>query len=157
MTCDIDVFDQKILAVLTEDGRISVTSLANKIGLSKSPTQARLRRLEKDGVIRGYRAMLDRQQTDESHVTFVEVKLSNKRGATLDAFNAAARKVHEIEECHLIAGDFDYLLKVRTRDLKRYRSVLADKISNLPNLTGTSTYVSMQAVIGDGADPKQDV
>ncbi|WP_291833600.1 Lrp/AsnC family transcriptional regulator [Limimaricola sp.] len=150
---DLDRFDRKILDMLAIDGRISVTELARRIGLSKSPTQARLKRLEETGVIRGYRALFDPIRLGRDHVAFVEVKLSDTREAALAAFNAAVLKVPEIEQCHLIAGPFDYLLKVRTDSMVSYRAVLADKISTLPHLSSTSTYVAMQAVREDGLLP----
>lgn len=143
---ELDRFDQSILAVLAEDGRISITDLAKRIGLSKSPTQARLRRLEESGVILGYRALLDPIQLGLDHVAFVEVRLSDTREAALRAFNAAVARVPEIEQAHMIAGNFDYLLKVRTTDMAKYRAFLGDVISSLPHVSGTSTYVAMQAV-----------
>jgi Lrp/AsnC family transcriptional regulator, leucine-responsive regulatory protein len=149
----LDGFDQKILDVLALDGRISVTALGDRIGLSKSPTQARLRRLEEAGVIRGYRAMFDPIRLGRDHVAFVEVKLSDTREAALAAFNRAVMQVPEIEECHLIAGPFDYLLKVRTGSMAGYRAVLAEKVSTLPHVASTSTFVAMQAVKEDGLAP----
>ncbi|SLN28427.1 Lrp/AsnC family transcriptional regulator [Roseisalinus antarcticus] len=146
----LDRFDRSILAVLEVDGRISLTDLARRIGLTKSPTQARLKRMEESGVIRGYRAIVDPIRLGRDHVAFVEVKLRDTREAALSAFNARALKVPEIEQCHLIAGDFDYLLKVRTSSMGAYRSVLAETISTLPHVAHTSTYVAMQAVKDDG-------
>ena len=143
---NLDRFDRSILSVLAEDGRISITDLAKRIGLSKSPTQARLRRLEQSGVIIGYRALLDPIQLGLDHVAFVEVRLSDTRENALTACNAAVAKVPEIEQAHMIAGNFDYLLKVRTRDMSRYRQFLGDTISTLPHVAGTSTYVAMEAV-----------
>ncbi|MFK7881293.1 Lrp/AsnC family transcriptional regulator [Roseobacter sp.] len=142
----LDRFDRAILAVLAEDGRISITDLAKRIGLSKSPTQARLRRLEQSGVIIGYRALLDPIQLGLDHVAFVEVRLQDTRESALRAFNSAIAKVPEIEQAHMIAGNFDYLLKVRTRDMSRYRQFLGETISMLPHVAGTSTYVAMEAV-----------
>lgn len=142
----LDRFDRTILSVLAEDGRISITDLAKRIGLSKSPTQARLRRLEQAGVIIGYRALLDPIQLGLDHVAFVEVRLSDTRENALRAFNAAVAKVPEIEQAHMIAGNFDYLLKVRTRDMPSYRQFLGETISTLPHVAGTSTYVAMEAV-----------
>ena len=150
---DIDQFDRKILDILTVEGRISVTELARRIGLSKSPTQARLKRLEESGVIRGYRARYDPIRLGRDHVAFVEVKLTDTREAALSAFNAAVMQVPEIEQCHLIAGAFDYLLKVRTAGMTGYRAVLADRISTLPHVANTSTYVAMQAVKEEGLAP----
>ncbi len=143
---DLDRFDTTILSVLAEDGRISITDLAKRIGLSKSPTQARLRRLEETGVILGYRALLDPIQLGLDHVAFVEVRLSDTREKALRAFNAAVVKVPEIEQAHMIASHFDYLLKVRTRDMTAYRRFLGETISSLPHVSNTSTYVAMEAV-----------
>lgn len=142
----LDRFDHAILEALGEDGRISVTDLAARIGLSKSPTQARLKRLEAQGVILGYRALLDPIRLGLDHVAFVEVRLTDTREKALRAFNAAIAKIPEIEEAHMIAGNFDYLLKVRSRDMRRYRSFLGEVISTLPYVAATSTYVAMEAV-----------
>lgn len=146
----IDPFDHKILNILATEGRLSVTELARRVGLSKSPVQARLKRLEEGGVIRGYRALFDPIRLGRNHVAFVEVKLSDTRESALAAFNAGVLKLPEVEECHMIAGAFDYLLKVRTSDMTAYRIVLAEQISTLPNVANTSTYVAMQAVKEDG-------
>lgn len=146
----LDGFDQAILRVLATEGRISAVDLARRIGLSKSPTQARMKRLEEAGVIAGYRAILDPVKMGAAHVAFVEVRLSDTREAALQAFNRAVRQVPEIEECHMIASRFDYLLKVRTADIADYRRVLAERISALPHVAQTSTYVAMEAV-KDGA------
>ncbi|MCL4166146.1 UNVERIFIED_CONTAM: hypothetical protein GTU68_056288 [Idotea baltica] len=153
-TSDIDGFDRKILDVISVEGRISVTDLSKRIGLSKSPTQARLRRLEETGVVRGYRALFDPIRLGRDHVAFVEVKLSDTRESALAAFNAAILKIPEIEQCHLIAGAFDYLLKVRTSGMSSYRLVLAERISTLPHVASTSTYVAMQAVKEEAIAPQ---
>lgn len=142
----LDRYDRAILEALGEDGRMSIADLSRRIGLSKSPTQARLRRLEAEGIITGYRVMVDPIRLGIDHVAFVEVRLSDTREAALSAFNAAVAKVPEIEQAHMIAGRFDYLLKVRTSSIRAYRQVLADAISVLPHVAGTSTYVAMQAV-----------
>lgn len=142
----IDAFDQRILDALAHDGRMSVTDLAAKVGLSRTPCQARLKRLVDEGYIRGFRAVVDPVKMGLEHIAFTEVKLSETTEAALTAFNAAVRKIREVEECHMIAGPFDYLLKVRTRDIRRYRQVLGEKISSLPFVASTSTYVVMEAV-----------
>lgn len=143
---DLDSFDRAILRELAADGRISATELGRRIGLSKSPTQARMKRLEEVGVITGYRANLDPGKMGLAHVAFVEVRLSDTREAALLAFNNAVLAVPEVEQCHMIASRFDYLLKVRTADMQDYRRVLAEKISALPHVSSTSTYVAMEAV-----------
>lgn len=143
---DLDRFDHAILRILATEGRISATELARRIGLSKSPTQARMKRLEEQGVITGYRAGLDPIKMGLAHVAFVEVRLSDTREAALQAFNKAVLAIPEVEQCHMIASRFDYLLKVRTSDIQDYRRVLAEQISALPHVAGTSTYVAMEAV-----------
>ena len=145
-----DRFDRAILSELAEEGRMSITELARRIGLSKSPTQTRLRRLEETGAILGYRAILDPIRLGLDHVAFVEVKMLDTSEKSLAAFNAAVARIPEIEQAHLIAGNFDYLLKVRTSGMRSYRRVLADKISTLPGVSATSTYVAMEAVKEDG-------
>ena len=142
----IDRPDLRILRELARDGRMPVTDLATRVGLSKSPVQARLRRLIETGVIRGFRAVLDPVALRREHVAFVEVKLKDTSERALNAFNARVREVPEIEQCHMIAGAFDYLLKVRTHDIREYRAVLGETISALPHVESTSTHVSMVAV-----------
>ena len=146
MPNDLDRFDLAILGALASEGRLSATELARRIGLSKSPTQARMKRLEDARVITGYAARLDRVKMGQAHVAFVEVRLSDTREAALQAFNKAILTVPEVEECHMIASRFDYLLKVRTADIQAYRRVLAERLSALPHVASTSTYVAMEAV-----------
>ena len=143
---DLDRFDRAILAALSGDGRMPVTELARRIGLSKTPTQARVKRLEETGVIAGYRAVLNPIRMGLANVAYVEVRLTDTREAALQAFNRAVRAVPEIEECHMMAAGFDYLLKVRTGDIADYRRVLGERISTLPHVASTSTYVAMEAV-----------
>ena len=143
---ELDGFDRAILRELAADGRMTVTELARRIGLSKTPTQARVRRLEEDGVIAGYRAVLSPIRMGLAHVAFVEVRLSDTREAALQAFNRAVRALPEVEECHMMDASFDYLLKVRTTDIADYRRVLGERISALPHVAATSTYVAMEAV-----------
>lgn len=143
---DLDAFDLKILAILAEDGRIAVTELASRIGLSKTPSAARLKRLTETGYIEGFKAVINQKKLGLDHVAFAEVKLSDTREKALEEFNRAVSKIREVEECHMIAGRFDYLLKVRTQNIRRYREVLGEKISSLPHVASTSTSVAMQSV-----------
>lgn len=145
-TDHLDRIDRNIIAALSGDGRLSMAALGAKVGLSKTPVQARVRKLEESGYIRGYQAIVDREKMGEGHVAFVQVKLSDTRSDALDAFNRAVRLVPEIEQCHMIAANFDYLLKVRTRDIGAYRRVLGERISALPHVAQTSTYVAMETV-----------
>ena len=145
-TGELDRIDRKILLALQTDGRMAITALADRVGLSKSPCQQRVRRLEEAGYIRGYAALLDLEKMGAGHIAFVEVKLSDTRDRALDAFNEAVRKLPEVEQCHMIAGDFDYLLKVRSKDIADYRRVLGESLSKLPHVANTSTFVVMESV-----------
>ena len=144
---EIDRIDNRIIDALVENGRISITELSEKVGLSKTPCQLRLKRLINDGYITGFRAVLNPAKMGMDHIAFAEVKLSDTREEALTAFNTAVKKIREVEECHMIASSFDYLLKVRTSDIKRYRIVLGEKISTLPYVASTSTFVVMQNVV----------
>lgn len=142
----LDGYDRAILKYLARDGRLPVTELASKVGLSKTPCQVRVKRLQSEGYIMGFRAVLNPGKLGLEHIAFVEVRLNNTTEAALDAFNEAVQNVPEIEQCHMIAGAFDYLLKVRTASIRSYREVLGEVISALPHVAGTSTHVSMEAV-----------
>ncbi|APW73873.1 MULTISPECIES: Lrp/AsnC family transcriptional regulator [Sphingopyxis] len=143
---ELDEFDRKIIAILGRDGRITYTELAQRVGLSKTPCQQRVKRLVDSGLIIGFRAIVDPAKVGLDHVAFAEVKLSDTREEALREFNAAVRRIPEVEECHMIASGFDYLLKVRTPDIRRYRIVLGEKISSLPHVASTSTFVAMETI-----------
>lgn len=143
---ELDSFDRKIVDILAANGRISVTELARQVGLSKTPAQVRLNRLVASGVIRGFRAIIDPARMGLDHIAFTEVKLADTREQALQEFNAAVRRIPEVEECHMLASNFDYLLKVRTADIRRYRIVLGEKISSLPHVASTSTFVAMETI-----------
>ncbi|MEO1610748.1 MAG: Lrp/AsnC family transcriptional regulator [Pseudomonadota bacterium] len=142
----MDGVDRRIVAALSADGRLSAAALAEKVGLSKTPVQARVKRLEAAGVIRGYAAIVDHGRMGRGHVAFVTVELSDTRSAALKAFNDAVRAAPEIEACHMTAAEFDYLLKVRTTNIAAYRRVLGETISALPHVARTSTFVAMETV-----------
>ncbi len=142
----LDSYDKKILSLMAVDGRKSVTALANIIGLSKTPTLKRLKRLEQKGYITGYQALLDFDLLDQAHVAFINVTLSDTTAASLKKFNTAVQELVAVEQCHMIAGNFDYLLKVRTTDIQEYRELLGEQIAALPFVSHTSTFVSMETV-----------
>jgi Lrp/AsnC family leucine-responsive transcriptional regulator len=143
----MDEYDQKILSILSVDGRISMTALGERVGLSKTPVSARVKRLEQGRVITGYRATLSASKLGVEHIAFLEIKLSDTREKSLDAFHEAVRAIPEVEACHMVAGGFDYLVKVRTADISSYRRVLGEQLSSLPHVASTSTYISMQSII----------
>jgi Lrp/AsnC family leucine-responsive transcriptional regulator len=142
----LDSIDLAISDALQKDGRMSIVELAGRVNLTKTPCAERVRKLEEAGVIRGYRAVLSETALDVEHVTMVQVLLNGTTQSDLVSFNNAVKRVDEVQSCHMIAGDFDYLLKVRTRDIKHYRQVLGDVISRLPGVRQTHTYVVMETV-----------
>lgn len=142
----LDAFDKKILNIVSQNARISITDLSSMVDLSKTPCHIRLKKLEENGYILGYSAVLDPVKLGQEHIAFVEVKLSDTRAEALTDFNEAVQSLREIEQCHMIAGGFDYLMKVRTADISSYRQLLGETITALPHVAQTSTYVSMEAV-----------
>ena len=142
----IDKIDDEILRLLAKNGRITLSELAKKVNLSISPCQARLKKLENKKYILGYHARINYEQLQKAHIAFVQVVLSDTRASALENFNSEVSKLESIEQCHMIAGSFDYLLKVRTKNITQYRTILAEKISSLPNVSSTSTFVSMETI-----------
>ena len=147
MTPELDQTNRKILAELVANARIPISELARKVGLSKTPVTQRIKQLEEMGLITGYRAILSPLRLGLTHVTYVEVRMSDTRQRALEQFNDAVRAISEVEECYLIAGGFDYLLKVRSHDMADYRRIMGEKISALPHVHATSSYVAMEAVV----------
>ena len=143
---DLDRIDHGILRELQKNARLTVTELASRVGLSKTPCQLRMKKLEEQGYILGYVALVNQTRLGVNHVAFVQVKLSDTKTKALDAFNDAVRQIPEVEQCHMIAAGFDYLLKVRTTGMEDYRKVLGEQISTLPYVLQTSTYAVMESV-----------
>ncbi len=143
---DLDRLDHAIIAELQQNARITVTELASRVGLSKTPCQIRMKRLEEQGYLMGYTALVNHTKLGLNHIAFAQVTLNDTSSAALAAFNTAVRKISAVEQCHMIAGNFDYLLKVRTRSMEEYRTVLGEQISALPHVLQTSTFVVMENV-----------
>ncbi len=147
MEMKIDSLDVKILKALQSEGRISITDLSQRVNLSKTPCAERVRRLERAGYISGYCAALDPIKLGLPYVVFVQVTLDQTRTDVLDAFNAAVARIPEVEACHMIAGGFDYLIKIRARDMEHYRTLLGDRLGALPGVRQTHTYPVMETVV----------
>jgi Lrp/AsnC family leucine-responsive transcriptional regulator len=142
----LDNYDHKILKLLQADGRMTITDLSDQIGLSKTPCLNRAKKLETKGYIRGYRAVINHELVDDNHIAFVQIKMDDTKTQALNAFNNAIKEIPEVVQCHLIASHFDYLLKVRTNNMESYRKVLGEKISALPHVQNSSTFVVMQEI-----------
>lgn len=145
-TRSLDRHDRAILAHLKADGRMSVTALADAIALSPNATNERFRRLVRDGVIEGFHARVSPRAMGRALIAFVEVKLERTAPDVFEAFAGAAAKEDAIEECHMVAGGFDYLLKTRHADMAAYRSFLSDALLALPGVRETHTFIVMEAV-----------
>lgn len=143
---ELDRIDHAILRELQKNARLTITELASRVGLSKTPCQLRMKKLEEQGYILGYVALVNQTRLGENHIAFVQVKLADTRSKALVAFNDAVRQIPEVEQCHMIAAGFDYLLKVRTSGMEAYRQVLGEQISALPFVQQTSTYAVMESV-----------
>lgn len=142
----LDSVDMQLLDALQSDGRMAVVDLSRRVNLSPTPCTLRMRRLEQDGVILGYHARLNPQALDQALMVFVTVKLRATDEATLKAFNTAVRPVRQILECHMLGGGFDYLLKIRVRDMTEYREILGGVIGALPMVESTHSYFVMEQV-----------
>mgnify|MGYP001567493509 FL=1 len=120
--------------------------LARKVNLTPTPCIERVKRLERQGFIRGYTAILNPELVDASLLVFVEIDLSHKSPDAFRKFREEARKLPEIMECHLVSGNFDYLIKARVSNMKTYRKLLGEKILSLPGVNGSRSYVVMEEI-----------
>lgn len=152
-TSDIDRIDRRILDVLQRDGRISNLKLAEAVALSPTAVLARVQRLSKDGYILGYEARLNPLKLGAGMLVFVEVLLDRTSPNVFEQFKAAVQVRAEIMECHLVAGGFDYLLKIRTADMNAYRQFSGDVLWLLPGVRETRTYAVMEEVKNSTALP----
>lgn len=145
-TKKIDRIDRNILNELQKNGRLANVELSKRVGLSPTPCLERVKRLEKDNYIMGYSAILNPTKLDAALLVLVEITLTK---TSPDVFNDFAKAVHEldvIQECHLVSGDFDFLLKTRVADMAAYRNLLGDTLLRLPAVSESRTYVVMEEV-----------
>jgi Lrp/AsnC family leucine-responsive transcriptional regulator len=150
---DIDRTDRRILNFLQADGRISTVDLAERIGLSPTSTSERVRRLQREGFVSGFRAILDPRRLGLELLVFVEVSLDKTTPDVFQKFAEAVRRAPEVLECHMVAGGFDYLVKTRVADMVAYRRFLGEILLALPGVKETRTYAVMEEVKSDGALP----
>lgn len=146
MDREIDNKDRQILAHLQSDGRISNVELAKRVNLSPTPCLERVRRLERDGFITGYSAQLDPMKLGAGLLVFVEVELETTSEHVFDHFKQSVKNIDQVMECHMIAGGFDYLLKLRFKGMDDYRNFLGHVLSALPHIKSTKTFVCMEEV-----------
>lgn len=142
----LDRIDAKILRVLQQEGRISNLKLASDVHLSPTAVLERVKRLTREGFILGYEARLDPEKLGAGMLVFVEVVLDRTTPDVMQAFKAAVQVRPEIMECHLVAGGFDYLIKIRVADMNAYRELISSVMWSLPGVRETHTYAVMEEV-----------
>ena len=142
----IDDTDRRLLAVLQDSGRISNAELSERANLSPSACHRRVRRLEEDGIIDRYVAILDARKLDRRATVFVEITLSGQSEEALDAFESEVRQVPDVLECHLMAGTADYLLKVSARDADDFARIHRRHLARLPGVAQIHSSFSLRTV-----------
>ncbi|WP_417664131.1 leucine-responsive transcriptional regulator Lrp [Pseudidiomarina donghaiensis] len=145
----IDRLDRKILRILQDDGRISNVNLAQRVGLSPTACNERVRKLEREGVLDGYHARINPAKLGANLMVFVEITLTRTSPDVFAEFSDAVRETPEILECHLVAGDFDFLIKARVPDMPSYRKLLGETILTMPGVNESRTYVVMEEIKDD--------
>jgi Lrp/AsnC family transcriptional regulator, leucine-responsive regulatory protein len=124
--------DRRLLRLLQQDARTSYAELARQVGLSTTPCKERIKRLEREGVIRGYQAILEPDFLDAGLVVFVQIRLSRTSQDIFEEFKQSAFDIPEVQECYLVSGNFDYLIKARVADMNAYRAFLGETLLTLP-------------------------
>ncbi|SAI74635.1 leucine-responsive regulatory protein [Bordetella ansorpii] len=143
---ELDRVDLRILDVLQREGRISIAELAQRISLSATPCSERVKRLEREGVITGYHARVNPAALGKNLLVFLEIKLSAKSGDVFDKVRKELLYVPEVMECHLVSGDFDYLVKARLSEMNEYRRLLGEILKRLPASAESRSYVVMEEI-----------
>jgi Lrp/AsnC family transcriptional regulator, leucine-responsive regulatory protein len=143
---DLDGIDRRIIAELQADARLSNVELADRVGLSPSPCLRRVRRLEREGYIEGYRAALRRDRVGLGLSVFLAVKIDGHANEHALKFEAAVTAMPEVIACHLVSGEADYLLEVAVPDLDHYRGFLVGKLLNLPLVREVRSNIAIQTM-----------
>lgn len=143
---ELDRMDLKILDALQQNGRMPMTELAEKVGLSATPCTERVRRLERDGVITGYHANVSPAALDKSLLVFVEIRLAEMSAAAFEQVRREMMFVPEVLECHLVSGEFDYLIKARIGKMSEYRKLLENILLKLPAAAQSRSSVVMEEI-----------
>ena len=142
----LSIMDKKILRELQQKGRITFAELANRVGLSTSPCLERVKRMEREGVISGYTALLNPKYFKAGLVVFVQIRLARTAQDIFEDFKSAAARLDEVQECYLVSGNFDYLIKARVEDMDAYRKFLGETLLTLPGVQESTSYVVMEQV-----------
>ncbi|GAA3985494.1 Lrp/AsnC ligand binding domain-containing protein [Comamonas faecalis] len=143
---ELDTIDRRILALLQQDGRLTMTELGERVGLSTSPCSQRVKRLEAQGVIMGYHARVNPQALGKKMLVFVEITLAEKSEQIFKKVRDELQNMPEVLECHLISGSFDYLVKARLAGMSEYRALLGTILQRMPVPAQSNSYVAIEEV-----------
>ena len=143
---NLNRIDRHILRVLQQDGRITYYELASRVGLTTTPCIERVRKLEREGVLQGFTALVDPTALGAGLVVFVQISLQRTSKEVFEEFKEAAQRLPEVQECYLVSGNFDYLIKARVADMNAYRIFLGDTLLSLPGVQDSTSYVVMETV-----------
>ena len=150
---DLDDTDRRLLRAMQKDGRLSNAELSDEVNLSPSACHRRVQRLEKEGFIRGYVALLDPRKVDRRTTVFVEITLRAQADDVLDAFEKSVARIPDVLECHLMAGQADYLLKVVAADTEDFARIHRKHLASLPGVQGMQSSFSLRKVVQTTALP----
>ena len=143
---ELSTIDRNILRVLQKNGRTSYAELARQVGLTATPCVERVKRLESDGVIQGYTALINPEFLDAALVVFVQIRLNRSAQDAFEEFRNAVAALPEVQECYLVSGNFDYLIKARVADMSAYRRFYGETLLTLPEVQECTSYVVMEQV-----------
>jgi Lrp/AsnC family leucine-responsive transcriptional regulator len=149
----LDRTDYRILEILQRNGRITNVDLAEQVHLSPPPCLERVKRLEREGYIEKYVGILNPYKLNAGLLAFIQVTLHSTASKDLEKFNRAVAGLEQVQECHMVSGGFDYLIKVRASDMQAYRDFLGHELADIPNVRETHTYVVMQEVKVESSIP----
>ena len=143
---ELDRIDRRILNVLQRDGRIANVELARRVNLTPTPCLERVKRLEKDGFITEYVALVDPVKVNAALCAYIEIQLVSSTTEAFKRFNQEMLDLPEVQECQMVAGGFDYLIKIRVTDMQHYQRFLGEKLASIREISQTHTYVVIQDV-----------
>ncbi|EMB9233484.1 Lrp/AsnC family transcriptional regulator [Vibrio alginolyticus] len=148
----MDKIDRQLINLMQKDATLTTAELADQVGLSASPCARRIKRLEQEGVISGYRAIVSRDTVGIAMTVFVEVSLNNHQASSIDEFEHAVVEMDEVISCHVVSGAYDYLLEVVSKDLVGYET-FTRKLQRLENVKDIHTHLAIRQVKGNGSLP----
>ena len=143
---NLDKIDRNILRVLQKNGRVTYADIAKQVGLSTTPCLERVKKMEKLGVIRGYTTLVNPEHLGASLLVFINIRLARQPQDIFEKFRAAVKQLSAVQECYLVSGTFDYLLKARVKDMPSYRKFYGKTVLNLPGVVECTSHIVMEEI-----------